>query len=197
MARMNISITNEMVQRIQNLSKEDNKTVSSIVTESIGIYEYLKENHLNWKDLERLSDYLRLTKAMNAIPVPSILLDFTIGKCVACSKEETLNSWMDRGKQLGEFIKSMAGTVEDLQEIIKKYSKFLPLDGVDMRIEDGKITFIVNGAGYSKESAMVTSAGIQGFLEVYGYKDFHAEIIEGFVKVTASSTTASGTAVKE
>ncbi len=183
MGRLNVSLSNDTIKKIQEISKREGKTISSIVSESISIYEDISKSGRNRKDIEKIFNILSLMKTFEAIPVPSVLLDFSITKCMNSSSDETISFWKERGKQLGMIIKEVAPEVEDVKNMAQDYGPLLPLNGLEVMNKNDLITVILTGTGYTRNSSLATAYAVEGFLESYGYGDFNIEVMEGFVKV--------------
>jgi hypothetical protein len=186
MARLNISLTNEMAKKIQDIAESDGKTISSLVTESVNIYMKLRETGLSKDQLLKMLKFQELTKAISAVPVPSLLLDLSINMALQASQEKTLELWAERGKVIGELLKSISPDLTELSKEIKEYSDLIPLDSVDLKVEGNNVELMLVGTGFSIGASSVTAAGMKGFLEVYGIKNLKETISEGFVKITGS-----------
>ncbi len=183
MGRLNISLNNEQIEKIQRLAKEQGKTVSSIIGESVAIYEKILETGKNLKDMENLLTLASLIQGLDAIPVPSILLDYSIGKCMEASSRETEEMWYETGKKFGELIKTIAKDIEDLKRLSNQFKNIIPIKTVEIQGDDQEVTVILVGSGYSKYSAIATSKAARGFLSAYGFSEFQDEVMPGFVKV--------------
>lgn len=183
MGRLNISLSNDQIKKIQELAQEQGKTISSIIGESVTLYEKIVQMGRNLKDIEKIVTLLSLIQGLDAVPVPSILLDFSIAKCIENSQEDTIKIWYDTGKKLGEVIKTMAKNVEELKKLVDQYKNIIPVNKLEINGDDRELEIILVGSGYSRESSLATANGLKGFMEVFGFNDFKEEILEGFVKV--------------
>ncbi|MGC8655693.1 MAG: hypothetical protein ACP5RG_03170 [Thermoplasmata archaeon] len=183
MGRLNVSLSNETIKKIQEISKREGKTISSIVSESVSLYDDIAKYGRNRRDIEKIFNILSLMKTFEAIPVPSILLDFSISKCMSASSDETISFWKERGRQLGVIIKEIAPDIEDVKNMAQDYGSLLPLNGLEVIHKNDSVTVILTGTGYTKNSSLATAYAVEGFLESYGYQEFKIEVMEGFVKV--------------
>jgi len=183
MGRLNVSLSNDIIKRIQEISKREGKTISSIVSESISLYDDFSKYGRNRKDIEKIFNILSLMKTFEAIPVPGILLDFSISKCMSTSSDETISFWKETGKQLGVIIKEIAPDIDDVKKMVQDYGPLLPLNGLEVIHKNDSVTIIITGTGYTKNSSLATAYAVEGFLESYGYKEFNIQVMEGFVKV--------------
>ncbi len=186
MARLNVSLTNEMAKKIQDSADEDGKTISSIITESVDLYLHLKSMGLSRSQLMKLMKFLEVTKSVDAVPVPSLLLDTTLNLAISNSSEKVIDIWCESGRIAGELIKSIVPDVRQLSQEFKEYALFTPLTKMELRTDDKEVELILMGTGYSMASARVTAGAIKCFLEVYGVKNISESISEGFVKVKGS-----------
>lgn len=173
-----------MAKRVQDLAEGDGKTISSLITESVEIYMKLKDTGLSRNEFTKMLRFQELTKSVNAVPVPALLLDLSISMALQNSEDKTLELWAKRGKVLGELLKGISPDLERLSSQIKDYSNFIPLDRMELRVEGTKIELLLMGTGFSIAASRVTAAGLKGFLEVYGVKEMEETISEGFVKIT-------------
>ncbi len=187
MGRLNVSLNNETIKKIQELAENEGKTISSIVSEAFSLYDTIIKSGRTKKDIEKIFNILTLMRTFEAVPVPSILLDFSISKCMETSSEETKKFWKERGKQLGEILKNVAPTISDVKNMAQDYKSILPINGLEIINNGNEITFILTGTGYTKSSSLATAYAIEGFLESYNFKDFKIEALEGFVKVLGVS----------
>ena len=186
MARLNISLTNEVAKKIQQHSEDDSKTISSIITESVDLYFALRQMGLTKSQMIKLLRFQEMSKEMGSVPIPGVALDVIMNVALENSEEKTLELWCDGGRVLGELFKSTTPDINRLASDIKEYSSFVPVSKLELKNENGNVEFIVMGSGYSIGSAKVTAAGVKCFLEVYGVKNIKESISEGFVKLTGT-----------
>ncbi len=186
MARLNVSLTNEMAKKIQDSAEEDGKTISSIITESVDLYLHLKEMGLSRTQLMRLMRFIEVSKSIDAVPVPSLLLDETLNVALSNSEKKIMDAWCESGRIAGELIKSLVPDMKKLTEEFKEYSAFTPLTKMEIKSNDNEVELLLMGTGYSMGSAKVTVGAIKCFLEVFGVKNMKESISEGFVKVSGT-----------
>ena len=184
MARLNVSLTNEMAKKIQDSADADGKTISSIITESVDLYLHLKEMGLSRSRLMRLLNYFEVVKAINAVPIPNILLDPTLNLALEKSKDKGMEMWCESARVAAEFIKTIEPDVRKLPEEIKEFSNFTPLGKMELKNEGDDVEFLLIGTGYSIGAAKVTAEAMKCFLSVYGVGDMQEMVSEGFAKVT-------------
>ena len=75
MARLNISMNNEMVKDIEKKAENEGKTVSSYITEAIKGYGNIKAAGLQKEDIDFMLKYVNIFMSIGAVPVPAFLLD--------------------------------------------------------------------------------------------------------------------------
>ncbi|MGC8617614.1 MAG: hypothetical protein ACP5UZ_02580, partial [Thermoplasmata archaeon] len=165
---------------------EDGKTISSIITESVDLYLHLKTMGLSRSQLMKLMKFLEVSKAVDAVPVPSLLLDTTLNLAISNSADKVMDIWCESGRIAGELIKSIVPDVRQLSQEFKEYALFTPLTKMELKTDDKEVELILMGTGYSMASARVTSGAIKCFLEVFGVNNMSESISEGFVKVKGS-----------
>lgn len=186
MTRLNISLKNDIVKALEEISEKDGKTVSSIVSEASAIYLEAEKLGLRLTDVMKAVRILGLTEQINAIPVPGILLDRMIELSYKYSDKESREIWFERGRVLGNIMKAYASTIEDFSGFISEYRLFLPADLFEVEVDQGNVAIVLSGAGYSQEAAICTAEGVSGFLSAYGYEPDGSETSEGFIKVSAT-----------
>ena len=184
MARLNVSLTNEMAKKIQDSADSDGKTISSLITESVDLYLHLKEMGLSRSSLMRLLSYFEVVKSINAVPIPNLLLDSTLNIALEGSKEKIIETWCESAKMTGEFIKGIEPDIRKLPEEIRELATFTPVGKMELKSEGENVEFLLMGTGYSLGAAKVTAEAMKCFLSVFGVKDMHETISEGFAKVT-------------
>ncbi|MEM0121358.1 MAG: hypothetical protein QW688_07975, partial [Thermoprotei archaeon] len=162
-----------------------NKTLYAIANEAIQTYLNISRKGKNPEQLYKILEGFEFLKAISAVPIPETLLDRVLQVAFKNSKDEVLHAWYEEGKVFGELIKSDAGKLESLSDLIKRFKDLLPLSMVDINIEEDRVQVIMAGTGYSYESALCTSEGLRGFLEAFGLKCESSETASGFVKVEA------------
>lgn len=183
MARLNISLTNEMAKRIQDSADEDGKTISSLITESVDLYLHLKKMGLSRNQLMKLMKFLEVIKSVDAVPVPSLLLDTTLNLALTSSEEKIFDVWCETGRIAGELIKSIVPDITQLSNEFKDYATFTPLSKLELKADGKEVELILMGTGYSMGSAKVTASALRCFLQVYGVTNLSESVSEGFVKV--------------
>ncbi|MGC8645551.1 MAG: hypothetical protein ACP5UO_04710 [Thermoplasmata archaeon] len=186
MARLNISVTNEIAKKIQDVADKDGKTVSSVIAESFDLYSRLMDLGFNKGQVMSLIKYCQINKVINAVPIPGTILDQSINVALKTSEESLLKITCEGGRVLGELLKSVSPEIDSLISDLRELSPFIPVSKIDLKKEEGKIEFIVMGSGYSLGAAKVTAAGARCFLEVFGVKDMVETISDGFVKITGT-----------
>ncbi|MEM0128015.1 MAG: hypothetical protein QXO03_02880 [Thermoplasmatales archaeon] len=186
MARLNISVTNEIAKKVQEVADREGKTVSSVISESFDLYSKLLEAGFTKGQIFSLIKYCQMTKAINAVPIPGNLLDQSVNVALHESGEEMIKIACEGGRVLGELMKSVSPDIDSLISDIRELSSFIPVSKIDLKKEDRKIEFILMGSGYSIGSAKVTSSAAKCFFEAFGVKNMVETISEGFVKITGS-----------
>lgn len=184
MARLNVSLTNEMAKKIQDSADADGKTISSIITESVDLYLHLKEMGLSKSRVMKLLSFHEVVKSINAVPVPNILLDPTLNLALENAKDKVMELWCESARVAAEFIKSIEPDINKLPQEFKEYSSFSPLSKMELKVEGDQVEMLLIGTGYSIGAAKVTAQGMKCFLDVYEVKDMEDTVSEGFAKVT-------------
>jgi hypothetical protein len=183
MARLNVSLTNDMARKIQDSADSDGKTISSVITESVDLCFHLKELGISREQLVKMIEYQRFTKSINAVPIPALLLDPMLNIAIENAHDRVVELWCESGKVAGELIKNIEPDIRKLADRFREYSLFTPLTRMEIKSSEDTIEFLLMGTGYSVGAARITAEAMKCFLGVYGIKDMKETISEGFVKV--------------
>ncbi|MGP6220154.1 hypothetical protein [Caldiplasma sukawensis] len=181
MGRINVSMKNEAIQKLEDFADKKGRPVSSIVMEAVSLYMALDSIGIRSEDIVRIGTLISLLIETGSVPVPSILLDFLVKNSMKYSEKETLKKWYERGQILGNIIKKYAETLEELIDQIQQYKNIMVGNFIDIQKEDHRISVKISGTGYSIESAKATVSGVEGFFSAYGIKKEDALISEGFI----------------
>ncbi|GGM76772.1 hypothetical protein GCM10007108_13580 [Thermogymnomonas acidicola] len=186
MGRLNVSMKDDVIRMLEELAEQTGKTVSSIVSESASLYIESLQMGLRTEDVIRAFKIMSIIKEIDAVPVPSRLLDFLITASTRANEEEALAKWYERGLVVGNILRKYAPDIRHLAQFINANRALIPLDLFEVSEDRDRITVIVSGVGYSRESAKSTAEGLKGLLKAFGYEVVESEFSEGFVKVTST-----------
>lgn len=186
MARLNVSLTNEMAKKINTEADKRGKTISSMITEATNQYIDLRERGIDTDDLEDLMTYFELMTAARSVPIPFRLLDHILEVSISKSKERILSLFYEAGRMLGTTVRNYARDMSMVALLSEKLKKWLPMDDLRIWKGDGYWEIIVSGAGYGRSSSESLAEGIRGFIDAFDLKFQSIEIMEGFVKATVA-----------
>ncbi|MCL4336175.1 MAG: ribbon-helix-helix domain-containing protein [Candidatus Thermoplasmatota archaeon] len=190
MARLNISLNNELARTIEEEAQKSGRTVSSLVTEATISYINVKKLGVQLDDVAKLLKFLELSHAIGTVPVPSLLLESMIGLAMNNSEDEALQKWFEKGRVLGRILVSSAPDLHELQKFADDFKSLITWGSVDMKILENKVEIVLSGAGYSSNASRCTAEGIKGMLDAYGYVYETQEIYEGFIRLVAVKSEA-------
>ncbi|MCL6090317.1 MAG: hypothetical protein M1393_04680 [Candidatus Thermoplasmatota archaeon] len=191
MARINVSMKNELLKSINEESEKSGKTVSSLLSEAAVIYLETKKVWVRADEILSSLKLLGIMKEINSVPIPGILLDNLIKIAFNNSEEEVIKRWYERGQVIGDILKKYSHNLKDVVNLITEYSPLLPMDIFEVEMQGDVTSMVISGAGYSIEAAKCTAEGLRGFLKSYGYSTEKIEFSEGFVKIVAKPTVIS------
>ncbi|WP_393971428.1 hypothetical protein OXIME_001704 [Oxyplasma meridianum] len=183
MSRLNISLSNETLKKLEDEAQRQGKTISSIVSEASRMYMEMESSGISINHIRNTILIMNILKATDSVPVPSILLDSIIKLSMRSSETEAIDKWFERGEVVGNIIKQYAPDIASLKVAIDNMKDFLPSNMIRIKKDNYNVEIILSGAGYSKEASKCTCSGIEGFLKSYGIKVQSSENTEGFVKV--------------
>lgn len=187
MARLNISLSNELAKKITEESVELGKTISSLITEATVHYIGLREQGLDVGEIQDFLMYLRIMSSTRSVPVPFRLFDDMLAVSMKESEKEPPKLFHETGHVLGNLIKTYAPDMESLSRLSKKLKLMLPVDDLRFTRNSDHWEAVVSGAGYGRSSSECLAEGLRGFLEAYGVEIKSMEIMAGFVKATFNS----------
>lgn len=182
-AKINVSLSNDSAKIIQDIAIKEGKTMSSLITESVSLYAWVKEVGFSKSRINSLILLQEILRAMKAIPVPSSLLEFFVSSAVESHENATREALTKRGRMLGEFVKVYASTLDDMISLVKEQAVFLPTDKIEIRRDDKNLELVITGCCYGIGSLEILTEGIKGFLSVYDVNITEQHVSEGFIKL--------------
>ena len=187
MARLNISLTNEMAKAIEAEAERLGKTVSSLVTEATAQSIKMHERGIGSGDLEELLQFMDLISSIRSVPVPFRMLDSIVTVAYESSPEKVRKIFFEQGKVLGNLLKTYANDLSELSVFANSMKPRLPIDDLYIRQNGRSTEIVISGAGYSKCSSECMTEALRGFLDPYDLKIHSFEILDGFVKAQVNS----------
>jgi hypothetical protein len=185
MARLSVSIKNEIVKSLEDEANEKGKTVSSLLSEAATLFIEANKVGLRSEDIMRTVRVIEIMRDIDAVPIPGILLDTMIKLSWKNGEDGVIRRWYDRGVVLGNILKTYAKNFKELSSFVKDYRYLIPIDMMDIDLDDKTANFVISGVGNSLESARCTSEGLRGLLSVYDFSVINVETSEGFIKMQA------------
>ncbi len=185
MARLSVSIKNEIVKSLEDEANEKGKTVSSLLSEAATLFIEANKVGLRSEDIMRTVRVIEIMRDIDAVPIPGILLDTMIKLSWKNGEDDVIRRWYDRGVVLGNILKTYAKNFKELSSFVKDYRYLIPIDMMDIDLDDKTANFVISGVGNSLESARCTSEGLRGLLSVYDFSVINVETSEGFIKMQA------------
>ncbi len=192
MARLSISMKSDIINVLEEEAVSKGKTVSSILSEAATLYAEVEKVGIKLEDLLKTLKLIEIMHDMNAVPVPSILLDSIIRQSLKNSESTVLKSWFDRGVVLGNILRMYVNDLGEFTDFIRNYRYLIPIDMLDISISGKMVKIVMSGVGNSHQAAICTSEGLKGFLSAFDYKVDRVETSDGFVKVTAEESPPDG-----
>lgn len=189
MTRLSVSMKNEIIRVLENEAQIKGKTVSSILSEAANLYLEADKVGLRSEDILRTLKIIEIMHEMNAVPIPSILLDNIIKLSLENSEKEVMQRWFERGLVLGNILKTYAKSFKEFSDFIRDYRFLIPIDMFEIEFDEKKAQIVLSGVGNSLQAARCTSEGLRGLLSAYGYEVNNVETSQGFIKIIAKETT--------
>ncbi len=185
MARLSISMKSEIVKSLEDEANEKGKTLSSLLSEAATLFIEANKVGLRSEDVMRTVRVIEIMRDIDAVPIPGILLDTMIKLSWQNGEDGVVKRWYDRGVVLGNILKTYAKNFKELAGFFKDYRYLIPIDMLDIELNDRTANFVISGVGNSLESARCTSEGLRGLLSVYDFNVINVETSEGFIKMQA------------
>ncbi len=183
-ARLNISLTNDMAKRITEEADRRGKTISSLITEATNHFIEMHERGIDIDEVEDLLMFTELMASARSVPVPFRLLDGILATAVRDSRDKILRLFYESGKVFGSAIRSYARNIDVASKLVSRFKKRLPLDDFHVVGENGRWEITISGAGYGKSSSECLAEGLRGVIEAYGMTIKSLEVMDGLVKAT-------------
>ena len=184
MSRLNVSLKANLVSEIEEEAEKEGKTASSVVAEACRNYIEISRSGIRSEDVQKSLMLLKLARALDAVPLPSLLLDYMIVTSLDHSHDQTLEKWRERGAVTGNIVKQYAPDIVTLKEMADSYSSMLPMDFLNIEISGDNVNVVISGVGYSRQAAMCTCEGIVGFMGAYGLEISGKESSESFIRIS-------------
>lgn len=185
MARLSISMRNDLVNTLEEQAASKGKTVSSIISEAANLYIETDNAGLRLEDIQKSVKILEIMRHIDAVPIPSILLDNIVRISWDTSEKEITQGWYDRGLVLGNILRSYARDFRELAGFIREFRFLIPIDMLEIDFSENNVQIVLYGVGKSLQAAVCTAEGIRGLLHAYGYVVRESETSESFVKISA------------
>lgn len=185
MARLSVSIKNEIVKSLEEEAAKKGKTLSSLLSEAASIYMEANKVGLRSEDIMRTVKVMEIMRDIDAVPIPGILLDTLIKLSWQSGENGVTKRWYDRGVVLGNVLKTYARNFTELSSFVRDYRYLIPMDMLDIDFDGDTANFVISGVGHSVESARCTSEGLRGLLSAYDFQVTEVEASEGFIKMQA------------
>ena len=181
--RMTVSIKENLANSVEEISKRTGKSASTILSESVTLYVEAKAVGLSAENAISTVKIMNIMKEINAVPFPSMLLDFVITHSTLANEPEAMKKWYERGVIVGNIIGKYVKSLDELRDFVNEHRMMIPIDAFELITRNDQATLIVSGVGYSKESATATAEGIKGLLSSFGHEVTKSVVSEGFVKI--------------
>lgn len=184
MARLNISLSNELAKKITDEADELGKTISALITESVVQYIDLRGQGLDASEIDDFLMYYQIINSARSVPVPFKLFDNLLDFSLTESKERILNLFYESGLVVGNLVRDYAADMESLSELIDRMKSKLPLDNIRIFKGANGWEAAIVGAGYGKGSSECFAEGLKGFVEAYSMQIKSMDVKAGFVKAS-------------
>lgn len=184
MARLNISLSNELAKKITDEADVLGKTISALITESVGQYINLREQGLDASEINDFLMYYEIINSARSVPVPFKLFDNVLDISVEGSKEKLFKLFYEAGLVVGNLVKSYAADMGTLSKFLERMKSRLPVDNIRICQNSKSWEATIVGAGYGQGSSECFAEGLRGFLEAYSMQIKSMDIKAGFVKAS-------------
>ncbi len=183
MVRINISVSPETAKLIEDQAKQSGRTVSSTIADAIKTCSVTREEGYQINDLVNSLQLNRLYKVAGAIPVPRILLDRLVSGLFNADEKKAIEMWEEAGSSVGIIIKTLAPSLDNLSELLEKYSNMLPVDSIRMNYDDRSMEIILTGIGYSYAASKCTAVAIEKAMKIYNFTKSRTDVMEGSIRI--------------
>ena len=190
MPRTNISIADDVADRLSEQALKRNKTLYAFANESLEAVISVCKLSGEPSDVLPAWKMGRMLKEVDAVPLPGDLLEKVIKKLYETEREWLLNIWFAEGQRIGRYLSMGYQELPNLAQAAVEFQGLLPLRRLEFRnIEtaDSKAQMAVRaiGAGISMEATTCAEHFIRGVVDAYGWTVKSGKTAEGIIELQA------------
>ncbi len=191
MPRTNISIADDVADRLSEQALKRNKTLYAFANESLEAVISICKLSGEPSDVLPSWKLGRMLKDVDAVPLPGDLLEKIIKKLYDSDRDWLLKTWFAEGRRIGSYLSMGYQELPSLAQAAVEFHGLLPL----RRLEFGSIEATDSrphmsvraiGAGISLEATTCAEQFIRGVVDAYGWAVKTSKTAEGIIELQIS-----------
>ena len=190
MPRTNISVADDVAEKLSAEAMRRNKTLYAFANESLEAV--ISVCRLSGEPSEVLPSWKmsRMLKDVDAVPIPGDLLEKLIKKLGALDREWLLKIWTQEGARIGNYLQMGYPEISQLSQAAVEFQGLLPLKRIEVRSVAGgdraRMDVRAIGVGLSEESTACAEQFIRGIVGSYGWSVKKGRVSEGILELEIS-----------
>ena len=191
MPRTNISIADDVAEKMSEEAMKRHKTLYAFANESLEAV--VGVCRLSGEPDEILPSWKlgKMLKEVDAVPVPGDVLEKLVRKLYGAEKEWLLGVWFAEGERIGNYLRMGYPELSGLAQAAVEFRGLLPLRRLEFRSVDeggtkGQLVVRAVGAGQSAETTACAEQFIRGVIESYSFKVRGSRTSEGIIELKVS-----------
>jgi hypothetical protein len=186
--RTNISIADDVADKLSAEAMKRNKTLYAFANESLEAV--VSVCRLSGEPSEVLPAWRlgRMLKEVDAVPIPGDLVEKLLKKLYQEDRDWLLKAWQAEGERIGSYLQMGYPELAQLSQAAVEFQGLLPLKRVEFRnLEDsgtrGRMVLRAVGAGQSLESTTCAEHFVRGVAGSYSWSVRGVKVAEGILEL--------------
>ncbi len=189
--RTNISIADEVADRLSAEAMKRNKTLYAFANESLEAV--ISVCRLSGEPAEVLPAWKmgHMLKEVDAVPIPGDLVEKLLKKLYDTDRVWLLGVWSAEGRRIGSYLQMGYQELHQLSQAAVEFQGLLPMKRVEVRSLDdeaGRSRMLLRavGVGLSPESTACAEQFVRGIVESYSWAVKNSKVAEGILELEIS-----------
>ncbi len=188
MPRTNISIADEVADRLSAEAMRRNKTLYAFANESLEAVISVCRQSGEPSEVVPSWKLGKMLKEVDAVPIPGDLVEKILKKLFETDRDWLMKVWGAEGKRIGSYLQMGYQELPQLSEAAVEFQGLLPLKRVEVRSlgdpsSKGRMVLRAVGVGLSEESTACAEQFVRGIVESYGWSVKGSKVAEGILEL--------------
>lgn len=189
--RTNISIADDVADRLSAEAMKRNKTLYAFANESLDAV--ISVCKLSGEPSEVVPSWKmgRMLKDVDAVPLPGDMVEKVVKKLFETDRDWLLKTWFTEGERVGSYLRMAYQELPSLAQAAIEFQGLLPLKRLEFRTADageskGVLVIRAIGAGLSAEATACAEQFIRGVITSYSWTVRSSRTAEGIMELQVS-----------